>query len=391
MKYWTMVVGILFVISFFFIFDSEDSIIAKEKNKFSETRAVYFSYIEFENYIKGKSEDNQKKNIREILDNIKFLNLNRIIVHIRPFGDSIYESSYYPLSSYILTDKNKAPSYDVLEYFIDEAHKRGIKFDAWVNPYRISNSNDFNLLPADNLCKKNNFCSATSKGIYLDPGNKEVNDLIVGGIEEIVKKYHIDGVTFDDYFYPDIKIDLDSYDLYIKNGGKDDLETYRLNNVKNLIKNTNKVIKKTNKDVLFGIAPEGNIDNCYNSFLDIKEILKSHEYLDYVMPQIYFGFENETRPFTNTLKEWSSLIKDKEIKLLPALAIYKSGKSDTYALSGKEEWINKTDIIKRQILVSRTDSKYQGFSLFSYNYLFNKDYQTSNTLKELSNMKTILE
>ena len=99
-----------------------------------ETRAVYFSYIEFQNYIQGKTEEESKENIKEVLDNIKKINFNRIIVHVRPFSDSIYISKYYPTSKYILNDKDVYPNYDVLEYFINEAHKRNIKFDAWINP-----------------------------------------------------------------------------------------------------------------------------------------------------------------------------------------------------------------------------------------------------------------
>ena len=79
------------------------------------------------------------------------------------------------------------------------------------------------------------------------------------------------------------------------------------------------------------------------------------------------------------------------IKLIPALAIYKSGKTDTYALSGKNEWIKNSDIIKREIELSRTISNYKGFSLFSYNYLFNSNYQNDNTKKELTNLKNVLE
>ena len=109
------------------------------------------------------------------------------------------------------------------------------------------------------------------------------------------------------------------------------------------------------------------------------------------MPQIYFGFNNQTRPFEKTLNDWNNLIKINTIDLIPALAFYKSGNSDKYALSGSEEWINNSDIISRQIIISRKNNKYSGFSLFSYNYLFNDNYKNDNNIKELENLKKILK
>ena len=109
------------------------------------------------------------------------------------------------------------------------------------------------------------------------------------------------------------------------------------------------------------------------------------------MPQIYFGFFNQSRPFVDTLNEWSNMIKSENIKLIPALAFYKSGKIDKYALSGSEEWINNSDIISRQIQLSRNNNKYGGFSLFSYNYLFNNIYKNSNSIKEFDNLKKVLK
>ena len=214
MKNWTIAVLILFVLSLFFIFDDDKKRTSKkeEKKADNEIRAVYFSYIELSKYIMDKSDQKQQGNIKEILDNLSNLNFNRIILHVRPFSDSIYKSEYYPVSKYILNDKGEYPSYDVLKYFIDEAHKRNIKVDAWINPYRVSNISNEDLI--------NDYSSITEKGIYLNPAKKEVQELIVNGIVEIVENYDIDGIHFDDYFYPDKKIDLNEYEEYKKNGGK---------------------------------------------------------------------------------------------------------------------------------------------------------------------------
>lgn len=389
MKYWVYLLVGMFLVSIAFVTQEET---VKEKED-EEVRAVYFSYIEFSKYITDKTDNEMKDNIRKVLDNLKENNFNRIIVHVRPFSDSIYESNVYPVSKYVLNSESNYPSFDVLKYFIDEAHKRGIKLDAWINPYRISNLKDEASLPSNSIYfkyKDTEVVKVTESGIYFNPASITAQDLIVKGIKEIVDNYDVDGIHFDDYFYPDKEIDLINYQEYSKKNNIT-IEEYRLNNVKELLKKVYKTIKETNKKVLFGIAPQGNIDNCYNeSYLDIKEILKSNEYIDYIMPQIYFGFNNETRPFIKTINEWNNLIENKNIKLIPALAFYKIGSIDKYALSGSNEWINNTDIIKREIEVSRTIDNYKGFSLFSYNYLFNPEYQNNNTKIEFENLKSIL-
>lgn len=387
MKKWSIVVTILFVLSIFFIFDDEEE---RKVKKDVEERAVYFSYIEFNKYIANKSEEAQKANIRKVLDNIKELDFNTIIVHVRAFSDAIYKSKYYPYAEYIYNDKKEAPNYDVLEYFISESHKRDISFEAWVNPYRISNSKDVSSLNSKAIYDKYQ-TGITEKGIYLNPASDEVRTLIVNGIVELVKNYDVDGIHFDDYFYPDKEIDLKLYEEYKNNGGKLTIDEYRYNNVEILIKEVYNAIKKVDRDVLFGIAPEGNIDNCYEySYLDVKEILSSPGYVDYIMPQIYYGFDNETRPFKETVREWNNLIKVDTIKLIPALAFYKVGTFDRYALSGSNEWMNEDDIISREIMFSRSLSHYGGFSLFSYNYMFNSEYKNNTSDKELANIKKVI-
>lgn len=387
MKYLAILVSCLFFVSTFFVLSEKNN-----KIDVDEVRAIYVSYIEFDDYIKGKKEDESKKNIIEILDNVKSLGLNTVIVHVRPFSDSIYESVYFPVSSSVLNDKGVYPSYDVLEFFINEAHKRNIRFEAWINPFRISNLKDISLLNDNSLYYKfykSGNAKVTESGIYLNPASGEVQDYIIEGIKEIILNYDVDAIHFDDYFYPDKLIDLDNYNNSNENIP---IDQYRLNVISSFIKNVYSEIKKTNNKVLFGIAPQGNIDNDYNDcYLDVEKILSSKGYVDYIMPQIYFGFDNQTRPFIKTLNEWNDLIKVDSIKLIPALAFYKIGTIDNYALSGKNEWINNDDIIKKQIIISRNESHYGGFSLFSYNYLFNKKYFKNNTLNELNNLKELLK
>ena len=149
--------------------------------------------------------------------------------------------------------------------------------------------------------------------------------------------------------------------------------------------------KKKDKNILFGISPEGNIDNNYTSnYIDTKKFAGNSGYVDYLMPQIYFGFFNSIKPFYETVKEWNNYIKTDTVKLIPALAFYKVGEEDLYAKDGQYEWIEYNNIIAREVLASRPLSNYQGFAIFRYDSIFN-DNLTSYAFKEKENLKKILK
>ena len=159
--------------------------------------------------------------------------------------------------------------------------------------------------------------------------------------------------------------------------------------VNNLVKETYKLTKKYK--VVFGISPEGNIENNYSrNQADVYTWGSSDEYVDYLMPQIYYGFENESSPFYEVLNKWNELVKTSNVKIIPALAFYKINQKDMYARSGENEWIENNDIIMRQILLSRNINSYAGFSLFRYDFVFNED-KTEAVNQELKNMKKTLE
>ena len=386
----TLLIFIFFIMTFYIIENKNKSNAVNINTNNDEIRAVFFSYIEVEKYIKDKSSDESKLNINNILNNLKDNNFNHLILHVRPFSDAIYTSNIYPLSNTVKVN-GKAPSYDILKYIIDEAHKRNIYVHAWINPYRISTSTDINKLNSftktffDNKDAK----VVEDKGIYYDPSSENVSKLIVSGIKELLNNYDIDGIHFDDYFYPSKDIDLDNYKKYLDNGGSLSLEDYRYDKVLSLIKDVYWTMKSIKPKVLFGISPEGNINNNYNNqFLDIKKLLSEKGYIDYIMPQIYFGFNNSNKPFIKTLNEWNSLIKN-DVNLIPALAFYKSGEYDKYAGKGENEWINNDDIISREISESKLVSNYGGFSIFRYDSMFNP--KNDNKKNEFLKLQELLK
>ena len=396
-----ILVVIIFVVITFFIMD-----IKKEEQKLpkdetvsleyeDEKRAIFISYIELDEYINNKTNEESKTNIIKILDNIKDNKFNMIILHVRPFSDAIYPSEIFPYSSYVSIEEGKEPGYDILQFFIDESHKRNIELHAWINPYRIRSTTDTSTISTSNPAYKyldtDHVKIIDDVGIFYNPASEEVRDLVISGVEELVQNYDVDGIHFDDYFYPDDTIDLENYQEYLDNGGTLSLSDYRLNNVSLLIKGVYDKIKSIKEEVVFGISPEGNINNNYDSnYIDTKKILSEEGYVDYIMPQVYFGFLNEVMPFMETVSMWNSLIKVNNIKLIPALAFYKVGTTDEYAKGGSNEWIENNDIIKKQVLISRNVSNYGGFSLFRYDYLFNDEYLNDYLKKEKDNLKDIL-
>ena len=385
---------IAFFVFSFFIIEQKQKVILNNDPINEEKRAIFLSYLEFNNYLKDKEEKISKENIINILDNIKNNEFNMLIVHVRPFSDTIYHSNIYPISDTVKVN-GKEPNYDVLDFIIKESQKRNIEVHAWINPYRISNETDLSKLSngktISELIKNKDAKIIENKGIFYNPASTVVKQLIISGIDELVTNYKIDGIHFDDYFYPDYDIDLINYQNYIESGGTLSIEDYRYNIILDLIGDTYKTIKTINSNVKFGISPEGNIENDYKKhFLNVSKILSEEGYVDYIMPQIYFGFLNESKPFIETLNEWNDLIKINNIKLIPALAFYKVGQYDKYAKSGENEWIEYNNIINRQVLESRKVNNYGGFALFRYDFVFNKEKANMNTENELNELISIL-
>ena len=366
------------------------SINRKNKNYYyNESRGIFLSYIEYLEYFQGKDCNNIKKQIDNIMVELKDNYINRIYLQVRPFSDSIYNSNIFPFSHTISGVQGEDIGLDVLDYFLKVAHKENIEIHAWINPYRISNYTDISFLSEDNPAfhwlKTNHVKIIEGKGIYYNPASSEVKELIINGVIEIVKKYDVDGILFDDYFYPDNTIDLDNY-KEVENTIS--LTDFRLSQVNELVSNIYKKIKEINSDILFGISPDGNINNNYDDhYADVKKWISEDGYVDYIMPQIYYGFIHESKPFIATINEWNNLIKNK-VELIPVLALYKSGEPDLYAGSGINEWVEEDDIIKKQIQVSRNMSNYIGFSIFRYDYLI-RNQKSVNLQNEIYNFQSL--
>ena len=363
---------------------------------YNEVKGVWIWYSELYPILTGKSESQLRSGIGEYYDNCLSLGINTVYVHVRPFGDAIYKSDYFPWSKYCTGYIGKDPSYDPLKVMIDEAHARGISFQAWVNPLRCYYEDD---APYVSTTYKTGQWYDTKDGDYivkvesewwLNPAYKEVTDLIANGAAELVSKYDVDGVHIDDYFYPTTEAYFDS--IAFNASSYSSLSQFRLDNCSRMVADMYKAVKSHNPTALFGVSAQGNVTNNETQlYADVEKWSKEDGYVDYMAPQIYYGFDNGGQPFEQVVEQWDKMLAGTGKSLIPGLAVYKIGTEDEWAGSGRYEWQNDKEIIKRQIIKSQETSNYGGVILYSYQFIFKPDSNVKTAVnKEIAAFKPLL-
>ena len=341
------------------------------ENETAQISAVWIFYSELSMLNeKYKDEKTFTAKIAEMLDNCVEWGINTVFLQVRPFSDSFYESDIFPWSYYLTGEQGKSVKYDPLEICINLAHERNISLHAWINPFRISFDNDLSKLsdnhPArDWIEQKTADVVFVNDGIYYSPASLSVQRLVIDGVREIVKNYDVDGVHIDDYFYPstDKSVDSEYYSQYRESGGKLKLDEWRMNVISAFVSELYTAVKSEDSDCIFSVSPAGNIRNNYEQqYADVKLWCSRRGYADWIIPQLYFGFENETLPFDKALKEWSNLNTIGAVRMIYGIAAYKVNDSD-------KEWQAGEGIINKQLdLLSNTDNCY-GVAFFSYSSL----------------------
>ncbi len=357
--------------------------------------ASWLSYIELSLVSGRNTKESYTAYIDGIFDNMKKIGITDVFVQVRPFADAFYPSDIFPSSAYVASEQGGAIPFDVFGVIIERAKLKGLSVHAWINPYRVSHGNDIKALseknPARQMYKEgtNEDVAVTEKGIYFNPASEKVRKLITDGARELLEKYDIKGIHIDDYFYfPDCgDFDARQYRIYASLGGTLKLADWRRENVSALLSTLYSVVNSYGQDKIFSVSPAGDIGKCFNeSYADVYLWCREEGYCDMIIPQIYFGFENEKLPFTRCLEDWLALCSGNKTKLTVGLALYKAGQEDAYALSGKNEWIESSDIIARQVKLLR-DKKCCGFALYSGTYI---DFNEKSFAEELNNLKTMV-
>ncbi|WMJ22253.1 family 10 glycosylhydrolase [Paludicola sp. MB14-C6] len=330
----------------------------KQENNIThaQMKAVWIAFLEFDSF-KGSSADAFRSRIQLYYNTAVSKGLNTVIVQVRPHGDSMYPSQYYPWSKHASGTVGAKVDYDPLAIMVEEAHNRSLEIHAWINPYRTMNDAEFALV--DNSFPTKAWYSSEKRDQYmiksndgrwwLKPGNKEVQQLIINGSNEMVKNYKIDGVHIDDYFYND------SPSAY------GDTAAQAKANTTAMVKGLYDGMKSINPKARFGVSPAGAFraanklpsSDMGNLSTDLAKWCSQPGYIDYVMPQIYWDYNHSVQPYTMTLNKWENFVTCDSVALYIGLAPYRLS----------------NDVINQQIKDAMASNRASGYCLFRYDHI----------------------
>lgn len=268
--------------------------------------------------------DQQKEEAIKLLDLLKNSNFNAVIFQVRPSSDALYSSSLEPWSYYLTGEIGKAPNpyYDPLQFWIDEAHKRGMELHVWLNPFRAHHSNGGKVTSASLASKMSDITIRLRNGMYwFDPGSEKTQNHASAVVKDIVKRYDIDGLHFDDYFYPYATYnngadfpDSKTWNVYKNAGGTLSRADWRRDNVNRFVERIYKEIKAEKPEVKFGISPFGiwrpgfpegvTGSSQYDELYADAKLWLNKGWVDYFSPQLYWPINSKGQSFPALLKWW---------------------------------------------------------------------------------------
>ena len=346
----------------------------------------------------GLTTAQQKRELIEILDHAAQLKLNAVLLQVRPACDALYASPIEPWSEYLTGTMGKAPQpfYDPLAFAVEEAHRRGLELHAWFNPYRALHFTSKSQIAPNHVSKTHpDLVRKYGNYLWLDPGEPGVRDYTLSVVMDVVKRYDIDGVHFDDYFYPDRRdsgADSDfpdeaSWKKYLASasGARMSREDWRRENVNAFVERVYDSIKAVKPWVKFGISPRGiwrpgyppqikGMDAWGNVYADSRKWL-ANGWLDYFTPQLYWPIESKEQSFGALLKWWSQQ-NTKGRDLWPGLNATRAN-----------QW--RPDEIPDQIRRARNQPGITGYVCYNASSLFRNE-SLSTTLEQEINVQPAL-
>ncbi len=301
-----------------------------------EVRSVWMATVWALDWPSSTSSTTAQKNeMVKYLDVLQKNNFNAVYFQVRTMSDAFYKSSYEPWSSYLTGTRGKDPGWDPLAFVVEECHKRGMECHAWVNPYRFSTGSNWSTAQ-DQALKSAGMLLAYTKSdgkttTILNPGLESVRKRIVDVCKEIISNYDVDGLVFDDYFYPEgipVTSSAGDYDLWQESGASMTFGDWRRNNVNQMVADVYKMVQHQKPYVRFGISPAGaactsaavaakhGIDRCpvasdwqYDGIFSDPVAWLEAGTIDYISPQLYWKTNHKTNPFGPMAKWWSYVAK----------------------------------------------------------------------------------
>ncbi|MBQ2726326.1 MAG: family 10 glycosylhydrolase [Clostridia bacterium] len=351
-------------------------------NPDSEVRGIWIASVYNIDYPSRTdlTSDQLKSELDAILDTCERTGLNTVFFQVRPHCDALYDSDIFPVSSVISSGGTLV--FDPLEYLVSEGHRRNIFIHAWVNPLRVTmNSHDIESLPESSPARQNpSWTVAYGDGkLYLNAGVPEVRDLIADGVREIVTGYDVDGIVFDDYFYPYPAYDdsgkmhefNDAYEYARYGEGFDDIADWRRDNINRMIRLCYDAVHTADPECVFGVSPFGVWQNndgknggsnttsleAYNSLYCDALAWIEGGYVDYISPQVYWTFDTKSAPFDVVTRWWNQHLDGTDVKLYVSHASYRYEDG---------EWVNPQGQLTEQISFARSEKAYHGSIMYGY-------------------------
>ncbi|MBR5101729.1 MAG: family 10 glycosylhydrolase, partial [Muribaculaceae bacterium] len=271
----------------------------------------------------------QKKELLDMLDGFQRSNMNSVILQVRPMADAFYRSSYEPWTRYLTGTRGLDPGWDPLEFAVEECHKRGLELHAWVNPYRFStNSGNGQNTAIDQEIKASGVLIKNGDYVTFNPALESSIQRVVNVCREMIENYDIDGIIFDDYFYPNGGLttgtDAPDYEMWQNSGTSLSLADWRRANVNRMVHDVYAMVQETKPYVKFGIGPAGvagtaktsagkhGVDPCpvgsdwqYNTIFSDPLAWLEEGTIDYISPQLYWKTTHSTNPFGPLTQWWS--------------------------------------------------------------------------------------
>ena len=372
------------------------------KNKKPEFRGVWIASVVNINWPKtvgiGKDvEKAQKQEFIRLLDEAVKMNMNAVVVQIRPSSDTFYPSSFEPWSKYLIGEQGGVPGWDPLQFMIEETKKRNLQFHAWFNPYRITMKKEDKLVSTHPALLNPEWTFEYGNRLYYNPGIPEAMNYNIDSIMEVVKKYDIDGVHMDDYFYP-YPVGgekLPDWRTYLKYGKKFPIAAdWRRNNVDNFIKTLSNRIKKEKPNISFGISPFGvwrnysrdksgsktraGITNYDTLYANTRKWIDKG-WIDYIVPQIYWNQGFKAAEYNTLVDWWAREVKGTGVKLYIGQAAYKIG---------AKGWGNPKELIN-QVKYNRSVEGVGGSIYFNIDSLINNPMGIKKNIKKILYKKKV--
>ncbi|MCI1678288.1 MAG: family 10 glycosylhydrolase [Ewingella americana] len=335
----------------------------------------------------------QQKALTDKLDKLKSLGINTVFFQVKPDGTALWPSKILPWSDVMTGNIGQDPGYDPLQFMLDEAHKRGMKVHAWFNPYRVSVNTKprtvaelnrtLSMHPSSVFVLHRDWIRTAGDRFVLDPGIPEARDWITSIVAEVVSRYPVDGVQFDDYFYTESPgSTLDDSQTFRKYGqGFSSKADWRRHNTQLLVEQVSRTIKQLKPNVEFGISPAGVWRNrshdpagsntrgaaAYDESYADTRLWVQEGLLDYIAPQLYWPFARDAARYDVLAKWWADVVKPTHTRLYIGIALYKVGEPS----KNEPDWMVSGGVpeLKKQLDLNDAVPQISGTILFREDYL----------------------